>query len=204
MPAIRFAYIRSALWKPPHCLPIFATYLMGNRAEPRDPWGIYTHTYNVNTKFIYFHLVARVNLCQSERSSFSFHSLATTSENYTIKCKINSQFLLAMDIYTSSWTAGLRLPSKPQESAEPPADPLATWSPQRTLSICQGAPDIHIQPRHFVGGVTDWLADIQTLQSKTEAVRLWIIYEKSPGPVRCKSGISIWRERLTNRGKEIT
>jgi len=201
MPAIRFAYIRSALWKPPHCLPIFAAYLMGNRAEPRDPWGIYAHTSNVNTKFIYFHLVARVNLCQSERSSFSFHSLATTSENYTIKCKINSQFLLAMDIYTSSWTTTAiettrkcRTPRWPTGHLESPTNlvnlPGSTRHPHPTKT--------------FVGGVTDWLADIQTLQSKTEAVRLWIIYEKSPGPVRCKSGISIWRERLTNRRKEIT
>jgi len=109
---------------------------------------------------------------------FSIYSLATTSENYTIKCKISLEFLLPMDIYTSSWT-GHRNHKKMQH---PPADPLATDSPSPPTNLVNlpwskpAPPDNQEDIYFYIGGLTDWLADWQTLKSKTEAVGLWIIY----------------------------
>jgi len=43
---------------------------------------------------LYFYLAARVNLCHRISASFLTFCRKTTSENYTIKCKINSSLLL--------------------------------------------------------------------------------------------------------------
>jgi len=86
---------------------------------------------------------------------FSIYSLATTSENYTIKCKISLEFLLPMDIYTSSWT-GHRNHKKMQH---PPLThwPLIVPVPQRTLSICHGA-NQHLQTtkKTYIFILADW------------------------------------------------